>query len=72
MIKLYIYKKGTGTYLYEDVGSINGIFRDLRDDLDFTLVPYPTDGKRYCWNGSEWEFNAEDVKIDVDLDKTFL
>lgn len=72
MIKVYIFKKDTGVYLYEDVGSIDGIFRDLRDDLDFTLTPYPTDNKRYYWNGAEWVLNELVDGSDLDLNKPFL
>ena len=54
MIKIYVYRKDTGAYKYEDIGSYEGVIHDLGDDLDFTLIPYPLDGNRYRWNGLEW------------------
>ena len=73
MIKLYIYRRNTGAYLYEDVGSIKGILTDLREDLDFTLVPYPTDGKHCCWNGTAWvESDTSELISHDELDKTYL
>lgn len=63
MIKIYVYRKDTGVYKYEDIGSYEGVIHDLGDGLDFTLVPYPLDGNRYKWNGSEWEKLPEDMSI---------
>ena len=54
MIQLYIYKKSDGTFLYEDTGSLEGVLHDIREGLDFTMKPYPTDGNTYKWIDDKW------------------
>lgn len=54
MIKVCIYDKLSGFLKYEDTGLADFVIADIPDDCDFTLEPYPYDGNRYKWNGSEW------------------
>lgn len=51
---LYVYEKNTGKLRYQDSGDIDYIIKDMPDDCDFTLAPYPFDRVGYKWNGSEW------------------
>ena len=51
---LYVYEKNTGKLRYQDSGGIDYIIKDMPDDCDFTLTPYPFDRVGYKWNGSEW------------------
>lgn len=54
IVKLYIYQKSTGEYLYTDIGNPDLIINDLGDDKDFTLTPPPNDEKGWRWVDSEW------------------
>lgn len=51
---LYIYEKSTGKLRYQDAGDIDYILKDMPEDCDFTLTPYPFEGVGYRWNGLEW------------------
>lgn len=51
---LCVYEKNTGKLRYQDSGDIDYIIKDMPDDCDFTLTPYPFDRVGYKWNGSEW------------------
>lgn len=51
---VYLYNKIDGRFLWEVSGSIDIVMLNITDDKDFTLTPYPLDGNRYKWDGSEW------------------
>lgn len=54
LIKLYIYKKSDGSYLYTDVGNPDLVIKDLGDDKDFTLTPPPDNSKQWRWVDGQW------------------
>lgn len=54
MIKIYVYDRQTGVIKYDDSGLADFVVADIPDDCDFTLEPYPYDGNRYKWDGSQW------------------
>lgn len=54
MIKIYVYRKDTGKYKYEDVGSYDGVIHDLGVDLDFTLTPPPDYDHVWRWIDAKW------------------
>lgn len=55
LIKLYIYHKSDGAFLYEDIGNPDYVIADLGDDKDFTLTPPPDSTKQWRWVGGKWE-----------------
>lgn len=55
MIKIYVYRKDTGKYKYEDIGSYDGVIHDLGVDLDFTLTPPPNYHQSWYWNNAAWQ-----------------
>lgn len=54
LVKLYIYDKKTGQYLYTDIGNPDSVIADLADDKDFTLTPPPDNSKPYRWLDGKW------------------
>lgn len=54
MMKLYIYRLSDGLFMYEDVGSTDGIIYDLGTDKDFTLTPPPDSEHQWCWIDDKW------------------
>ena len=53
MVTLYIFKKATGEYLYQDIGNPEYVIKDLGDDKDFTLTQPPSSKQRY-WCDGDW------------------
>ena len=53
MVTLYIFKKETGEYLYQDIGNPEYVIKDSGDDKDFTLTPPPSSKQNY-WYGGDW------------------
>lgn len=53
MVTLYIFKKETGEYLYQDIGNPAYVIKDLGDDKDFTLTPLPSSEQHY-WHNGDW------------------
>ncbi len=53
MIVLYIFKKATGEYLYQDIGNPAYVIKDLGDDKDFTLTQPPS-SKQHYWYDGDW------------------
>lgn len=53
-MKLYVYNKSDGSYLYEDVGNINTVLEDLGASKDFTLTPTPDAEHTYYWIDDKW------------------
>ena len=56
MIRLFIYRKLDGQFLYQDVGSINSIMLDLTDDKDFTLTQPPNYEQSWYWYNNQWNY----------------
>jgi len=54
MMKLYIYRISDGLFMYEDVGSTEGIIYDLGTDKDFTLEPPPDAYEQWYWIDNKW------------------
>lgn len=54
IVKLYIYKKSTGEYLYQDIGNPEFVIKDLGDDKDFTMTPPPDSTKQWRWIDGTW------------------
>ncbi|WP_323842214.1 MULTISPECIES: hypothetical protein [unclassified Moraxella] len=54
LVKLYIYNKQTGEYLYTDIGNPNAVINDLGDDKDFTLTAPPDNTKAWRWIDGAW------------------
>lgn len=54
MIQLYIYRLSDGLFLYQDIGSPNGIINDLGNDKDFTLQPLPDHDNQWFWYDNQW------------------
>lgn len=54
LIKIYVYKKSTGEYLYTDIGNPDYVINDLADDKDFTLTPPPNNTKVWRWVNGKW------------------
>ena len=54
MMKLYIYRILDGLFMYEDVGSTDGIIYDLGEDKDFTLVSPPDFEHQWYWIDDKW------------------
>ena len=55
LVKLYVYKKSDGSFLYEDIGNPDHIISDLGDDKDFTLTAPPDSSKQWRWIDGNWE-----------------
>ena len=55
LVKLYIYKKSDGSFLYEDTGNPDYVIADLGDDKDFTLTPPPDNTKQWRLVDGKWE-----------------
>lgn len=55
LVKLYIYQKSDGAYLYTDIGNPDYVINDLGDDKDFTLTPPPDSLKTWRWVDDHWE-----------------
>lgn len=55
LVKLYIYRKADGLYLYTDIGNPDCVISDLGDDKDFTLTAPPMDGRQYRWIDGKWQ-----------------
>lgn len=55
LVKLYIYQKSDGAFLYEDIGNPEYVIADLGDDKDFTLIAPPDSSKQYRWVNGKWE-----------------
>lgn len=53
LIKIYVYKKPTGEYLYTDIGNPDSVIQDLSSDKDFTLTPPPI-GQVSYWIDGVW------------------
>ena len=53
MVTLYIFKKETGEYLYQDIGNPEYVTKDLGDDKDFTLTQPPS-SKQHYWYDGDW------------------
>lgn len=54
IVKLYIYQKSTGEYLYTDIGNPNQVIGDIDGDKDFTLIPPPDNFKQWRWIDGKW------------------
>ena len=54
-VQLYIFKKETGEFLYQDTGNPSQVTNDLGDDKDFTLTPPPDNSKVWRWVDDHWE-----------------
>ena len=54
MVTLYIFKKETGEYLYQDIGNPEYVIKDLGDDKDFTLTPPPSSEQQWYWYDNQW------------------
>lgn len=54
LVKLYVYQKSDGLFLYQDIGNPNYVITDLGDDKDFTLTAPPDDTKQWCWQNGQW------------------
>lgn len=54
MVTLYIFKKETGEYLYQDIGNPAYVIKDLGDDKDFTLTPLPSSEQQWYWYNNQW------------------
>lgn len=54
LIKIYVYKKSDGSFLYEDIGNPDYVIADLDNDKDFTLTPPPDNTKQWRWVEDEW------------------
>ena len=54
MMKLYIYRVSDGLFMYEDVGSTEGIIHDLANDKDFTLTQPPDSEHQWYWIDDRW------------------
>lgn len=54
MMRLYIYRLSDGLFMYEDIGSTQGIIYDLGNDKDFTLTPPPDYEHQWRWVDSKW------------------
>ncbi|WP_323842118.1 MULTISPECIES: hypothetical protein [unclassified Moraxella] len=54
LVKLYIYQKSTGIYLYTDIGNPNQVISDISDDKDFTLTAPPDNTKAWRWIDGAW------------------
>lgn len=55
LIKLYIYRKSDGVFLYDDVGDPDSVINSISDDKDFTLTPPPDNTKTWRWVDKHWE-----------------
>lgn len=54
MIKIYIYRKSDGLYLYEDTGTPEYVINDISEDKDFTLKQLPNQNAQWYWLGDKW------------------
>lgn len=54
LIKLFIYDKKTGLYLYTDIGQPSAVIHDLGDDKDFTLTALPSLDRQWYWYNKAW------------------
>ncbi|SIS09733.1 hypothetical protein SAMN02745664_1395 [Moraxella cuniculi DSM 21768] len=54
LVKLYIYQKSDGLFLYQDIGNPDSVISDLGDDKDFTLTAPPDNTKQYRWLDGAW------------------
>ena len=54
MVTLYIFKKATGEYLYQDIGNPEYVIKDLGDDKDFTLTQPPSSEQQWYWYDNQW------------------
>ena len=54
MVTLYIFKKATGEYLYQDIGNPAYVIKDLGDDKDFTLTQPPGSEQQWYWYDNQW------------------
>ncbi len=55
MIKVYVYNKETGFYMYSFSSIYEVVTINLKSDQEFTLTPPPEDDKMYRWVGTEWQ-----------------
>lgn len=51
---IYLYEKDSGSFLWQVSGEDNAVMLNVSDGMGFTLEPYPLDGSRYKWDGSQW------------------
>ncbi|WFF39307.1 hypothetical protein LU290_03530 [Moraxella nasibovis] len=54
LVRLYIYNKHTGEYLYTDIGNPKYVIADLGNDKDFTLTAPPDSSKQWRWIDGAW------------------
>lgn len=54
LVKLYIYRKQDGVYLYQDIGNPAAVIDDLGEDKDFTTTAPPDALKVWHWVDGKW------------------
>lgn len=59
MIKLYIYRKADGRFVYSDLGVPKYVIYDISPNHDFTLTPPPMDDGVYRWVDNKWVKDAD-------------
>ena len=59
IIKLYIYNKETGLFIYDDVGNPESVTNDLAEHTDFTLIPLPDRHNLWYWINNKWQLKEE-------------
>ena len=55
MILVYAYNKEGGEFLFEDIGSYQGVMDGLKSNEDFTLTKPPNYSQPWYWYDNAWQ-----------------
>lgn len=54
MIKIYVYSRSNGMFLFSDVGVIDDVIDGVNKNEDFTLTPPPDYDHVWRWIDDKW------------------